>query len=90
MNRVILTLLTLIQCMFFVNVLLNEGVIFFNIYIWGVVTLTSLIAGVISFNSSSSNIDDSANNYFALSLITISIVSIGYIIYLVIFKPFYL
>lgn len=90
MTRVILMLLTMIQAIFFVNIILNEGVIFFTIYSWSIVALLSLYISVKAFNTSSSNSDDELNNYFSLTLMTISLVSIGFVAYLAIFKPFYL
>lgn len=90
MTRVILMLLTMIQAMFFVNIVLNEGVIFFSIYSWSIVALLSLYISLKAFNTSSSNSDVELNNYLSLTLMTFSVVSIGFIIYLAIFKPFYL
>ena len=51
MRRVILILLMLIQILFFINYTINDGIIFYNIYIWFTIAALAIIVGVRAFRS---------------------------------------
>lgn len=91
MRRVILILLIIIQILFFINYSINDGIIFYNIYIWFTLSSLSVITGIRAFRSEP-NLNESRqiHSYFSLSLIIISISSILFIVYIAIMQPYYL
>lgn len=91
MRRVILILLIIIQILFFINYSINDGIIFYNIYIWFTLSALSVITGIRAFRSEP-NLNESRqiHSYFSLSLIIISISSILFIAYIAIMQPYYL
>ncbi|MCK1975748.1 hypothetical protein LNK15_01585 [Jeotgalicoccus huakuii] len=91
MRRVILILLIIIQILFFINYSINDGIIFYNIYIWFTLSALSVITGIRAFRSEP-NLNESRqiHSYFSLSLIIISISSILFIVYIAIMQPYYL
>lgn len=91
MRRVILILLILMQLMFFINYIINDGIIFFNIYVWSVLALISLISGWRAVKSEP-NLYENRRVHFALSLtlFLLSITSLAFIILIVFTKPYFL
>lgn len=91
MRRVILILLMLIQILFFINFSINDGIIFYNIYIWFTLAALAIITGIRAFRSEP-HLNESRNmhSYFSLALIIISCASVLFILYIAIMQPYYL
>lgn len=91
MRRVILILLVLMQFMFFINYIINDGIIFFNIYVWFALSLISLFAGWRAVRSEP-NLYESRKFHFglALTLFILSIVSLIFILIIVFTRPYFL
>ncbi|MFC3419474.1 hypothetical protein ACFOLA_08315 [Salinicoccus hispanicus] len=91
MRRVILILLILMQVMFFINYIINDGVIFFNIYVWALLSLISLTAGWKATNSEP-NLYENSNIHLALSitLLLMSVMSLIFILLIIITRPYFL
>lgn len=91
MRRVILILLMLIQILFFINLTINDGIIFYNIYIWFTVAALALFTGIRAYRSEP-NLNESRriHLYFSLSLIIISCASVLFIFYIALTEPYYL
>lgn len=91
MRRVILILLMLIQILFFINYSINDGIIFYNIYIWFTLAALAIITGIRAFQSEP-HLNESRNmhSYFSLALIIISCASVLFILYIAIMQPYYL
>lgn len=91
MRRVILILLIIIQILFFINYSINDGIIFYNIYIWFILSILSVITGISAFRSEP-NLNESRkiHSYFSLALIIIALTSILFIFYIAIMQPYYL
>lgn len=91
MKRAILILLMLIQILFFINYSVNDGIIFFNIYIWFTVAVLAIITGIRTIRSEP-NLNESPvlHLYFSLALIIISAASLLFVIYVAITEPYYL
>ncbi|CAM4210960.1 MULTISPECIES: hypothetical protein [Jeotgalicoccus] len=91
MRRVILILLMLIQILFFINYSINDGIIFYNIYIWFTLAALAIITGIRAFRSEP-HLNESRNmhSYFSLALIIISCASVLFILYIAIMQPYYL
>lgn len=91
MSRVILILLLFIQMLFFINFMMNEGIIFFNVYIWVFVALISIVAGTRDFMKDQiSSESRQLQGYFSLTLVTLSISSLLFVLYVVMTEPYYL
>ncbi|CAD2072442.1 hypothetical protein [Phocicoccus pinnipedialis] len=91
MTRVILILLLFIQMLFFINFTLNEGILFFNIYIWVSVALISIVAGARDFMKEQvSRESTQLQGYFSLTLVTLSLSSLVFVLYIVVTEPYYL
>lgn len=91
MSRVILLLLLFIQMLFFINFTLNEGIIFFNVYIWVSVALISIVAGTRDFMKDQISSESmQLQGYFSLTLVTLSISSLLFVLYVVVTEPYYL
>lgn len=91
MRRVILILLMLIQILFFINYSINDGIIFYNIYIWFTLAALAIITGIRSFRSEPYlNESRRMHSYFSLALIIISCASVLFILYIAIMHPYYL
>ncbi len=91
MRRVILILLMLIQILFFINYTINDGIIFYNIYIWFTLAALAIITGIRAFRSEP-HLNESRNmhSYFSLALIIVSCTSVLFILYIAIMQPYYL
>lgn len=91
MRRVILILLVLMQLMFFLNFVINDGIIFFSIYVWAVLSIISLISGWRAVKSEP-NLYESRKIHLSLSLslFLLSATSLIFILILVISRPLYL
>lgn len=91
MRRVILILLMLIQILFFINYSINDGIIFYNIYIWFTLAALAIVTGIRAFRSEP-HLNESRNmhSYFSLALIIISCASVLFILYIAIMQPYYL
>lgn len=91
MRRVILILLMLIQILFFINYSINDGIIFYNIYIWFTLAALAIITGIRAFRSEP-HLNESRNmhSYFSLALMIISCASVLFILYIAIMQPYYL
>ncbi|AKG72971.1 hypothetical protein [Salinicoccus halodurans] len=91
MRRVILILLVLMQLMFFINYIINDGIIFFNIYVWSVLSLISLFTGWRAIRSEP-NLYENRRFHFGLSLtlFILSIVSLIFIVLIAFTKPYFL
>ncbi|GAB3067482.1 hypothetical protein ACFOU0_00600 [Salinicoccus sesuvii] len=91
MRRVILILLILTQAMFFINYIINDGVIFFNIYVWASLSLISLIAGWRA-TISEPNLYENGRIHLTLSitLLLMSLMSLIFILLIVITRPYFL
>ncbi|CAD2072643.1 hypothetical protein JEOAER750_00354 [Jeotgalicoccus aerolatus] len=91
MRRVILILLMLIQILFFINYTINDGIIFYNIYIWFTIAALAIIVGVRAFRSEPHlNESRHMHSYFSLALIIVSCASVLFILYIAIMQPYYL
>ena len=91
MTRVILILLLFIQLLFFVNFTLNDGILFFNVYIWVSVALISIVAGARDFMKDQIFSDSTQlYGYFSLTLVTLSLSSLVFVLYIVVTEPYYL
>lgn len=91
MRRVILILLVLMQLMFFINFVINDGIIFFSIYVWAALSIISLISGWRAIKSEP-NLYESRKIHLtlSLSLFLLSVISLVFILIIVILRPFYL
>ena len=91
MRRVISILLILMQLLFFINYFLNEGVMFFNLYLWAFTAIFGIMMGIRSWRNGSYLYE----NHFLykatyLILFIISILSMLFIFYLLITRPYLL
>lgn len=89
MRRVILVLLILLQLIFFLDFILNSEFIFINIYIWLGISIISAVVGYRSTRSEP-NLDESmlTHKIISYSLMWLSLISIGCIIYIFLFKSY--
>ena len=88
MRRVISILLILMQLLFFINYFLNEGVMFFNLYLWAFTSVFGILMGIRSWKNGPYLYE----NQFLyktthLTLSTISILSLLFIFFLIITRP---
>ncbi len=91
MRRVILILLVLMQLMFFINFVINDGIIFFSIYVWAVLSIISLISGWRALKSEPNLYENRKIHLtLSLSLFLLSVISLVFILIIVILRPFYL
>lgn len=91
MRRVILILLVLMQLMFFINYVINDGIIFFNVYVWSVFSLISLLAGWRALKSEPNLYENrKIHSSLSLTLFIVSILSMVFILFIVFTKPYYL
>ena len=91
MRRVISILLILMQLLFFINYFLNEGVMFFNLYLWAFTAIFGIMMGIRSWRNGSYLYE----NHFLykatyLILFIISILSMLFIFFLLITRPYLL
>ena len=91
MRRVISILLILMQLLFFINYFLNEGVMFFNLYVWAFTAIFGIMMGIRSWRNGSYLYE----NHFLykatyLILFIISILSMLFIFFLLITRPYLL
>lgn len=91
MRRVILILLVLMQLMFFINYVINDGIIFFNVYVWAVFSLISLLAGWRALKSEPNLYENrKIHSSLSLTLFIVSILSMVFILFIVFTRPYYL
>lgn len=91
MRRVILILLVLMQLMFFINYVINDGIIFFNVYVWSVFSLISLLAGWRALKSEPNLYENrKIHSSLSLTLFIVSILSMVFILFIVFTRPYYL
>lgn len=91
MRRVISILLILMQLLFFINYFLNEGMMFFNLYLWAFIAVFGIMMGVRSWKNGPYLYE----NHFLykatyLILFIISILSVMFIFFLFITRPYLL
>lgn len=91
MRRVISILIILMQLLFFINYFLNEGVMFFNLYLWAFTAIFGIMMGVRSWRNGPYLYE---NHFFYkasyLILFIISILSVLFIFFLLITRPYLL
>lgn len=91
MRRVISILLILMQLLFFINYFLNDGLMFFNLYLWAFTAVFGIMLGVRSWRNGPylyENLFLYKITYLILSIISIS--SVLFILYLLITRPYLL
>mgnify|MGYP005831217301 CR=1 FL=1 len=90
MRRVILILLILMQIMFYINYIVNDGIIFFNIYVWALLNLISLMAGWKAAKSEP-NLYENRHIHFALSVILLlmSVMSLIFMLLIILTRPYF-
>lgn len=91
MRRVISILLILMQLLFFINYFLNEGMMFFNLYLWAFIAVFGIMMGVRSWKNGPYLYE----NHFLYKatysiLFIISILSVMFIFFLFITRPYLL
>lgn len=91
MRRVISILLILMQLLFFINYFLNEGVMFFNLYLWAFTAIFGIMMGVRSWKNGPYLYE---NHFFYktiyLILSIISILSVLFIFFMLLTRPYLL
>lgn len=91
MRRVISILLILMQLLFFINYFFNEGVMFFNLYLWAFTAIFGVLMGFRSWRNGPYLYE---NHFFHkvthLILSIISILSLLFIFFLLITRPYLL
>jgi|GEM_PF-1557034 len=91
MRRVILILLILMQFMFFINYIINDGIIFFNIYVWSVLGIISLVTGWRAIKSGPNLYENRrVHSGLSLTLFILSIASLLFVLLIVFTKPYFL
>ncbi|WP_411843256.1 hypothetical protein [Salinicoccus sp. HZC-1] len=91
MRRVILILLILMQLMFFINYVINDGIIFFNIYVWSALSIISVLAGWRAVKSEPNLYENrKIHSILSFTLFIFSILSLVFILFVVLTKPYYL
>ena len=89
MRRVILVLLILLQLIFFLDFILNREVIFINVYVWLGISMITSFVGYRSAHSEP-NLDESmlTHKIISYTLMLLSLISIGCVIYIFLFKSY--
>lgn len=89
MRRVILVLLILLQLIFFLDFILNREVIFINVYLWLGISMITSFVGYRSVHSEP-NLDESmlTHKIISYTLMFLSLISIGCIIYIFLFRSY--
>lgn len=91
MRRVILILLILMQLMFFINYIINDGIIFFNIYVWSVLGVISLVTGWRAVKAGPNLYENRrVHSGLSLTLFILSIASLLFILLIVFTRPYFL
>lgn len=91
MRRVISILLILMQLLFFINYFLNEGVMFFNLYLWAFTAIFGIMMGIRSWRNGPYLYENHflyTATYLIVSLL--SILSLLFIVFLFVTRPYLL
>ncbi len=91
MRRVISILLILMQLLFFINHFLNDGIMFFNLYLWSFTAIFGILMSIRSWRNGPYLYENHflyKATYLILSII--SILSLLFIFFLFITRPYLL
>ncbi|MFB9860559.1 MULTISPECIES: hypothetical protein [Salinicoccus] len=91
MRRVILILLILMQAMFFINYIVNNGVIFFSIYIWALLSIISFISSWRAVVAEPNLYENrSIHLSLSLTLLIMSLMSLIFVALIAATRPYFL